>query len=75
MPNSYVSVYRDPFARFDVVRKIVDEGQSCAWCSGKRKNGTLFLYGVQMDSIRNGVSWDRRGFCSFACRKAYHDYE
>ena len=71
-------VYRDPFARFDIVRRPigVNKIQTCEYCGRVKryKSGTYYLYrfGYWPDSTNNRIYWDNRLFCSKTCRNHFH---
>jgi len=65
-------INHDPFARIELVRLVVATQESCAFCGQKRKNGKLFLYGVERDGINTHPTWDTLVFCSVRCYRYYH---
>lgn len=65
-----VTVDRDPFGRFSIVRRIVRSREiRCSWC-GKSSMGRLFQYGVDHDGGR--LVWETRSFCSKSCRDTFN---
>ncbi len=74
--EAFVQVRRDPFARVDLVRRVVDGGPyaDCQWCGaahhGKTKQpGLLFEYGWWSDSGRK--SWNGKLFCCLGWFESY----
>jgi hypothetical protein len=47
--------------------------RECAWCGQKRKNGTLFRYGIWSDGGRQ--DWQDELFCSVGCMLSYHNID
>jgi hypothetical protein len=72
MDNDFVQVGRDCFARFDIIRRLVETTRTCDWCGNKRKSGKLFEYGIWHDGGRKG--WAYGLFCSRSCSNAYHGH-
>lgn len=69
--ENVVQINRDPFARHDIVRRVVQTHSSCTWCGSKQSGGGLFEYGTQPDD--NGrVNWHKGLFCSKSCHDSYH---
>ena len=58
-----ITVNRDPFARCETVRRLVDTQVECAGCARRAR----FQYGVQHDGIRARVHWSPVLVCSLAC--------
>jgi hypothetical protein len=71
--NEWKQVRRDPFGRFDVIRRTAEDtkGSGCTWCGRKRKGGKLFQYGTWHDGGRKDPG-DGRLFCSLGCCETYH---
>lgn len=70
---------RDPFARFDFVRRTFKgTAEGCDWCG---RHGRLYQYGVHHDAkpkpffeerqVRSG-GWIALKFCNKECHDAYH---
>jgi len=69
----YVVIGREPFARIDRVRRVVENKKGCFWCGQKRKGDKLFAYGVWRDGVSIlKIGWLRGEFCSISCMRAYH---
>lgn len=66
-----VQISSDAFARTTFHRDVVrNPGQTCSWCSGLRKNGSLFRYYSESPS---GKRSEPRGlFCCKSCHDSYH---
>lgn len=66
-----VMVDRNPFARSELHREIVDTSERCDWCGLKRgSTGKLFKYSTQNDG---GSRFTHKGhFCSKGCHDNYH---
>jgi len=60
-----VSISRDPFGRFNVVRQKA-EGE-CAWCGQPAK----FRYGINRDD-KNKNEMQEKVFCSRSCERDYN---
>jgi hypothetical protein len=58
-----VTVNRDPFARCEVVRRLVDTQVECAGCARRAR----FQYGLLSDGIRTRVSWSPVLVCGLSC--------
>ena len=58
-----VTVNRDPFARCETVRRLVDTQVECAGCARRAR----FQYGRLSDGIRTRVSWSPVLVCGLAC--------
>ena len=63
-----VQVSRNPFARHDVMRRVV-ETKPCAWCGHDAK----FQYGVLLDGIETLAYYGRHVFCNIICWRSYND--
>ena len=72
MNSRFIAISREPFARLDVVRRLVDTASGCSWCGGRRRSGRLFQYGVDPDSLMSRTAWTRGLFCSKACHDSYN---
>ncbi len=70
--SDYVTIDRDPFARTETVRRLVETQVTCAWCGQDRPSGRLFEYGVDRDDRPGRIAWDDKVFCSRGCREAYY---
>ena len=57
------TISRDPFARCEVVRRIVKTAVECAGCARRAR----FQYGRLSDGIRTRVSWSPVLVCGIAC--------
>jgi hypothetical protein len=69
-----VQIARDPFARYDLIRRQeppVTGG--CAWCGGHNWTGKLFRYGTWSDGGRQ--HWQDKLFCSVGCMRSYHNID
>lgn len=68
-----VSLSRDSFGRFEIVRRIVKTTIStCSWCGSNWRN-RLFEYGTLPDDNLTGrVHWHEGLFCSKLCHDIYH---
>lgn len=62
----YTTINRDPFARFDIIRRKA-EGE-CAWCGHKAK----WNYGAYADGIYTRPEFQPKNFCSIGCMRAYY---
>ena len=60
-----VTISRDPFARCEVVRRLVDTQVECAGCARRAR----FQYGIESDGIRAQVHWSPVLVCSLACHR------
>ena len=58
-----VTVNRDPFARCEVVRRVIRVEVECAGCARRAR----FQYGLLSDGIRARVSWSPVLVCGLAC--------
>ena len=79
-----VGISRDPFARHDIVRRVVQTHASCTWCGGKRTVGSntparrvtlgLYEYGTERDDRpgERNVNWHTGLFCCKSCHDSYH---
>lgn len=72
-------ISRDPSARTELHREVVEDPRGCAWCGQPRytNNGTdrtnkLFVYITESDGGRRGVHYGH--FCSKPCHDAYHNH-
>lgn len=68
-------IYRDPFARQELHREMIDAmGSTCTWCGGSRKDKKLYVYYTERDSIQmRGNRRTHNGhFCSIRCHNDYH---
>jgi hypothetical protein len=68
--NGVVTIARDAFGRFDVIRKKEWFRDGCAWCGRMRPGGLLFVYGTDHDG--GGRHWEQKGFCCKGCHDTYH---
>ena len=59
------TVNRDPFARCEVVRRVVKTDVECAGCARRAR----FQYGRLSDGIRTQVHWSPVLVCSLACHR------
>jgi len=59
------AVSRDPFARSEVVRRVVRVEVECAGCTRRAR----FQYGTQCDGIGVQVHWSPVLVCSLACHR------
>lgn len=62
---------RDPFGRFDYVRRTIPQDQrtqSCAWCG---KPAAKFQYGTHGDGLRDVPQFGSRAFCSQSCHNSH----
>ena len=57
------TVNRDPFARSEVVRRVVKTAGECAGCARRAR----FQYGLLSDGIRTRVSWSPVLVCGLSC--------
>lgn len=62
-------ISRDPFARTEVHREIVPgpHRDGCSWCGQTRKNGSLFRYRTEHDSIGSRPAVHLGLYCSKEC--------
>lgn len=76
-----VQIARDPFARYDTVRRTIhygpDRDTTCAWCGQRGRvnvNGfaRLFQYGTHTDGLLTRAEFDDHVFCSIDCCRTYH---
>ena len=58
-----VTVSRDPFARCETVRRLVDTQVECAGCTRRAR----FQYGTEADGISARVHWSPVLVCGLAC--------
>ena len=63
------TVSRDPFARCEVVRRVVRVDVECAGCARRAR----FQYGTEADGIRTRVSWSPVLVCSIQCFRGLTD--
>jgi hypothetical protein len=61
------TISRDPFARSEVVRRLVDTQVECAGCARRAR----FQYGIESDGIRTQVHWSPVLVCSLACHRGH----
>ena len=66
MKTKTTFISRDPFARFDTVRRRLPQNSECAWCGQTAR----FEYGSETDSGKQHM--DGHYFCSIGCRKDYY---
>jgi hypothetical protein len=76
--SDHVTISRDPFARQELVRRVVRDGDwECDWCGMSRyrkgQPAGLFEYGFDPDLMTGRVNWMKGRFCCVACLKTYHD--
>lgn len=64
-----VTISRDPFARCEVVRRVVRVEVECAGCARPAR----FQYGLLSDGIRTRVSWSPVLVCGLACFRGLID--
>ena len=57
------TISRDPFARSEVVRRVVRVEVECAGCTRRAR----FQYGLLSDGIRTQVHWSPVLVCSLSC--------
>jgi hypothetical protein len=57
------TISRDPFARSEVVRRVVKTDVECAGCARRAR----FQYGRLSDGIRTQVHWSPVLVCGLAC--------
>jgi hypothetical protein len=64
-------ISRDPFARQELHRVLVETTKGCDWCGGKRRSGKkLFQYQTETDGGRTNP---HKGlFCDKDCHDSYH---
>ena len=63
------TVSRDPFARCEVVRRVVKTNLECPGCTRRAR----FQYGTEFDGIGSRVHWDPLLVCSLACFRGLRD--
>ena len=75
---SYTVISHDPFGRYEIVRRIVDDRHSngCVNCGLQHiRNGkptyTLFQYGTLADGVYTRPQFDNKSFCSIGCWREY----
>jgi hypothetical protein len=85
--SDWVQIGRDPFARHDIVRRLVDaDGTTCSWCGRVRRGGKaihpddgakegdkLFQYAIDPDAIQRRLQIIDGLFCTAGCRDAYRE--
>ncbi len=64
-----VTVSRDPFARCEVVRRVVRVDVECAGCTRRAR----FQYGTEADGIRTRVHWSPVLVCGLSCFRGLTD--
>ena len=64
-----VTVNRDPFARCEVVRRVIRVDVECAGCARRAR----FQYGTEADGIWTRVSWSPVLVCSIQCFRGLTD--
>lgn len=66
-------ISRDPFARRELHREVIDAyGSTCSWCGSSRSDKKLFIYWTELDS--RGGRWTHNGqFCCIRCHNDYHE--
>ena len=69
-PDQIVPVSRDPFARHDVVRVLIDEDErgECAFCGQVAR----FNYGIWPDGVYRATEISDTQFCGIGCWRDYH---
>ncbi|MET4190607.1 MULTISPECIES: hypothetical protein [unclassified Bradyrhizobium] len=73
MQAEWVSVGRDPFARFDLERTQVEAPaymKGCDWCDNANQWRSLFKYRHNSDGGRKTEINGK--FCSIGCMRSYH---
>lgn len=63
------TVSRDPFARCEVVRRVVRVDVECPGCTRRAR----FQYGIEPDGIGTRVHWSPVVTCSLACFRGLTD--
>ncbi len=63
------TVSRDPFARCEVVRRVVRVDVECPGCTRRAR----FQYGVEFDGVGTRVHWSPVVTCSLACFRGLTD--
>jgi len=68
--DKHVQISRDPFARHDVVRRVVDkhDRRDCDWCG---REGAKYQYGIWPDD--GGPMYENKVFCCKGCHDSYGD--
>ena len=75
--SAYSVVSRDPFARLDVVRRVMLDftlgirDAACEECGCQPASHGLFEYGIEYDDKPGRPIWDGKLFCSIGCRRSY----
>jgi hypothetical protein len=65
--QDFVQVGRDPFGRYDLVRRKMGGGE-CDWCGQKKK--TIYQYGIWHDG--GTLNWSKGKFCCKSCFRSYN---
>ncbi len=66
-------INRDPFARQELHREVIDSyGSDCSWCGQTRKGGKLYVYYTERDGLQNNRRTHNGAFCCKGCHDAYH---
>jgi hypothetical protein len=61
---------RNPFARETITKRQVDG--NCDWCGGQNGRGKVYVYMVDVDSIRPNKNDIKGQFCGIGCLNSYH---
>ena len=69
--DNYVSISRDPFAREELVRRVIHTEKTCDWC-GNNCHNRLFEYGIESDALYHRVNWIKGHFCSVNCMMDFY---
>ena len=67
MKQNFVVISHDPFARVEVIRRIVDK-TSCDWCGQPAR----FQYGTHSDGYGARPEFDDHTFCGIQCHRSFH---
>lgn len=73
-------IYRDPFARSELHRRVAEPlnagyygiKHTCKWCGGTNKQGKLYQYWYEKDSVQSHRNYVSGFFCSVSCMRAYN---
>lgn len=68
------TISRDPFARETLTRQTIPgpHRNGCAWCGMTRRDGSLYEYATEPDSIHARRNPHPGLFCSKSCHDSYH---
>lgn len=71
MTTDYVVISHEPFARYELIRRIFHTAASCDNCGSNRHNH-LFQYGYCKDGIYTRPIWEDGLFCQIGCFREHY---